>query len=209
MVRSTLAAALLLLAADAASAATLLRDDFSDPSSGWPNMAATRDADLGFAVYTDSGQYQLTPVKDNVFGFIPAPAKAATGDVVIETDLFLYAGIGAGAAGVGCRHRDHANFYAFLVRGDAVLTILKIKDGQATPLAQGSAESLLPGTVDTRIRVECSGDTLRFGARGGRTIEARDGDFADGDSGVFVIGESMAGTSVVFDDFVLSDAAAQ
>lgn len=204
MVRSVLAASLLLLALDSASAATLLRDDFSDPASGWPNMAATRDSDLGFAVYTDSGQYQLTPVKDNVFGFIRAPAQASGGDVTLESDLFLYAGIGAGAAGLGCRHRDHANFYAFMVRGDGVLGILKIKDGQATPLAQGTVESLLPGTVDTRLTVECRGDTLRFGARGGRMIEARDADLRDGGSGVFVIGEAMAGTSAVFDDFVLA-----
>ena len=31
------------------------RDDFSNPASGWPHGAATRDTDLGFAVYTDSG----------------------------------------------------------------------------------------------------------------------------------------------------------
>lgn len=209
MIRSVLATSMLLLGLNAASAATLLRDDFSDAASGWPNMAATRDSDLGFAVYTDGGQYQLTPVKDNVFGFIAAPVQADTGDVTVETDLFLYAGIGAGAAGVGCRHQDHANFYAFMVRGDAVLTILKIKDGQATPLAQGSVESLLLGTVDTRISVECTGDTLRFAARGGRAIEAHDGDFTSGTSGVFVIGESMAGTSVVFDNLELSGNAAQ
>lgn len=201
-----LAASLLLFALPSAHAAEVLRDDFSDPASGWPDMAATRDGDLGFAVYTDGGQYQLTPVKDNVFGFIRA-LQAADGNVTIEADLFLYAGIGAGAAGIGCRHRDHANFYAFLVRGDAVLTIVKIRDGQATPLAQGKVDSVLPGTVDTRLTVECHGDTLRFGARGGRTIEARDAEFSDGSSGVFVIGESMAGTSAAFDNFVLAHSA--
>jgi hypothetical protein len=192
-----------------ATAATLLSDDFSDAGSGWPNMAATRDSDLGFAVYTDSGQYQLTPVKDDVFGFISAPKQAAGGDVAIESDMFLYAGIGAGAAGLGCRHQDHSNFYAFMVRGDAVLMILKVKHGEITSLAQGRVDALMPGTVDTRLSVECKGDTLRFGARGGKTITARDGDFAQGGSGVFVIGEKMAGTSVVFDNFELSTAGAR
>jgi hypothetical protein len=179
-------------------------DDFSDTASGWPNMAATRDSDLGFAVYTDSGQYQLTPVKDNVFGFIASPKQASDGNVRIESDMFLYAGIGAGAGGIGCRHQDHGNFYAFMVRGDAVLMILKIKDGEVTPLAQGRVDTVLAGTVDTRLTVECNGDTLRFGARGAKAITARDGDFSAGNSGVFVIGESMAGTSVVFDNFELS-----
>lgn len=187
-----------------ASAATVLSDDFSDTASGWPNMAATRDSDLGFAVYTDSGQYQITPVKDQVFGFIRAPKQAPGGDVTIESDLFLYAGIGAGAGGIGCRHQDHGNFYAFMVRGDAVLMILKIKDGEVTPLAQGRVDTVMPGTVDTRLTIECSGDTLRFGARGAKAITAKDGDFSEGSSGVFVIGEKLAGTSAVFDDFKLS-----
>lgn len=196
----------LLAAALPAAAAPLLRDDFSDPASGWPNAAATRDADLGFAVYTDSGGYQLTPVKDDVFGFIPAPRQAADGDVKIEADLFLYAGIGRGAAGLGCRYQDGRNFYAFMARGDAVLMIVRIKDGQAEPLAQGSVKSVLAGSVDTRLTAECRGDELRLTARGGGTISARDAALKGGKSGLFVIGESMAGTSAAFDNFVLEGA---
>ena len=210
MSRSSLLASLLLLGSIGitlpVAAAPVLSDDFSDSRSGWPNMAATRDSDLGFAVYTDSGQYQLTPVKDGVFGFIAAPQQAAGGDVRIESDLFLYAGIGAGAAGLGCRHQDHSNFYAFMVRGDAVLMILKVAHGEVTPLAQGKVDALLPGTVDTRVTVECTGDSLRMTARGGKAITARDATFRDGGSGVFVIGEKMAGTSVMFDNFALSTA---
>jgi hypothetical protein len=202
-----LIAALCCAASFSAAASTVLRDDFSDPSTGWPNMAATRHTDLGFAVYTDSGQYQLTPVQDQVFGFIPTPKQADSGDVKLESDLFLYAGIGAGAGGLACRHQDNENFYAFMVRGDAVLMILKIKGGEVTPLAQGKVDTIMAGTVDTRLTAECRGDTLRFSARDGATISAKDADFGAGASGVFVIGEKMAGTSAVFDEFVLSDLA--
>jgi hypothetical protein len=193
----------LLLSALPALAAPVLRDDFSDRASGWPNAAATRDADLGFAVYTDTGAYQLTPVKDDVFGFIPAPRQAEGGDVRIESDLFLYAGIGRGAAGLGCRYQDARNFYAFMARGDAVLMIVRIKDGEPEPLAQGRVKSVMAGSVDTRLTVECRGDELRLSARGGETISARDASLKGGSSGLFVIGESMAGTSASFDNFVL------
>ena len=195
-----------LLAATAAGAAPLLRDDFSNPASGWPNAAATRSTDLGFAVYTATGGYQLTPVHDDVFGFIPAPRQPEGGDVRIESDLFLYAGIGRGAAGLGCRYQDAKNFYAFLARGDATLMIVRIKDGQPQPLAQGKVKSAMPGSVDTRLTVECRGDELRLSARGGETLVARDAAFATGRSGLFVIGESSAGTSGVFDNFVLEAA---
>ena len=188
-----------------ALAGDILRDDFSDPKSGWTNAAATRSSDLGFAVYTDSGKYQLTPVADHVFGFVPAPKQGAAGNARFESDRFLSAGGGGGAAGEGCRYRDHKNFYAFMARGDAQLMILKVKDGVVTPLAQGAVKSIMPGSVDTRLVAECNGSRLSFSAKGGATLSAEDGDFADGKAGVFVIGEKMAGTSAVFDNFVLAD----
>lgn len=198
-------AALLSTAAVCAQAADVLRDDFSSSASGWQNKAATHSRDLGFAVYTDSGQYQMTPVADNTFGFVPAPRQADSGNVHIESDLFLYAGIGAGAGGLACRFQDHQNFYAFLARGDATLLILKIKDGKAVPLAKGSVKSVMQGAVDTRFTVECKDDVLHLAARDGSTISARDTDFHSGSSGLLVLGEKMAGTSITFDDFVLSD----
>lgn len=188
-----------------AAAAEVLRDDFSSAKSGWLNAAATRDSDLGFAVYTDTGGYQLTPVKDHVFGFIPAPKQAAGGDAKIEADLFLYAGIGAGAAGLGCRYRDHQNFYGFMARGDAVLMILKIEQGEVKVLAQGAVKSVMPGAVDTRLTAECRGSKLTLRAKNGATLTANDATFAEGKAGLFVIGEKMAGTSAAFDNFVLTD----
>lgn len=203
--RSALAALALGFALPAAAASQVVKDDFSDSASGWPNVAATRDSDAGFSVYTDTGKYQLTPVKDDTFGLVPAPRQASGDNVRIETDMFLYAGIGAGAGGVACRARDMQNFYGFIARGDAVLLIVKVKDGKPMPLAQGRVKSIMAGSVDTRVTVECNGDTLRFSATDGSRIEATDGDLHGGRVGLVVIGEQMAGTSAVFDDFVLTD----
>ena len=204
--RLVLATALLASAATTSAADTqVLEDDFSNSVSGWPNVAATRDSDAGFSVYTDSGQYQLTPVKDDTFGLVPAPRQASGDNVRVETDMFLYAGIGAGAGGVACRAQDMQNFYGFIARGDAVLLIVKVKDGQPTPLAQGRVKSVMAGSVDTRFTVECKGDTLSLSATGGSRIEATDSELRGGRSGLIVAGEKMAGTSAVFDNFVLVD----
>lgn len=206
ILRTALALSLGLAAVLPAAAAELLRDDFSNASSGWLDKAATRDSDLGFAVYTDSGQYQMTPVSDSTLGFVPAPRQAADGNVHIEADLFLYAGIGAGSGGLACRFQDHQNFYAFVARGDAVMAIVKIKDGKSQLLAQGRISSVLPGTVDTRLSVDCNGSELRFSAKGGGSIKASDSDFSNGKSGLVVAGQKMAGTSAAFDNFVLASA---
>lgn len=196
----------LSLAALPATAAEILRDDFSNASSGWLDKAATRDSDLGFAVYTDSGQYQMTPVKDSTLGFVPAPRQAGDGNVHIEADLFLYAGTGAGSGGLACRFQDHQNFYAFVARGDTVMAIVKIKDGKSSLLAQGRLPSVLPGTVDTRLTVDCVGSELRFSAKGGARLTASDSEFTRGQSGLVVAGQKMAGTSAAFDNFVLAGA---
>lgn len=185
------------------ASASVLRDDFSSSASGWPNKTAASSQDLGFAIYTDDGQYQMTPVADNTFGYIAAPRQAADGNVRVEADLFLYAGVGAGAGGLACRHQDQENFYAFIARGDATVLIMKIKDGVGTPLAKGSVKSVMPGSVDTRFTVECQDDVLRLTTSNGTSISAHDSDFRSGSSGLLVMGEKMAGTSAVFDNFVL------
>ena len=191
-----------LIAVGQLQAGEILRDDFSDPHSGWPNMAATRSQDLGFAVYQHGGGYQLTPVQDNVFGFIAAPRQAKGGNVQIDANLFLYAGVGAGAGGVACRYQDPRNFYAFVFRGDGQMLIGRLQDGELTILAQGAVKQVMAGAVDSDLQVSCDGDRLSFSADGGR-LSARDSAFTDGDSGLIVIGEKMAGTSAVFSRFSL------
>lgn len=192
------------LAGPALAQTVVLRDSFADPSSGWPNAGATHARDAGMAVYTDSGSYQLTPVKDNTFGLIPAPRQAAGGDVRLRSDLFLYAGLGAGAGGVACRIQDLDNFYAFLVRGDATALIVKVRNGKPTPLAKGQVKSVMAGTVDTQLSAECRGDTLRLSLRDGDSISARDDELHGGRAGLFVVGEKLAGTSATFDNFELA-----
>ena len=201
--RPLIATLSLIVSLSSAHAANVLRDDFSSSATGWPNKAATRSTDLGFAVYTDSGKYQLTPVQDEVFGFVSAPKQAASGDVKLSAELFLYAGIGAGAGGLGCRHQDHRNFYAFMARGDGVVAILKIKNGVVTPLAQTKVSQVMAGAVDARFTATCQGETLSLTVSGAGSITARDGDFSTGNSGVFVFGEKLAGTSISFDSFAL------
>lgn len=185
-----------------AGAQLVLRDDFSDASSGWMHRAATRSSDAGFAVYTDTGKYQMTPVQDDTYGVVSAPRQAEGADVEAAADLFLYAGIGRGAAGIACRIKDLNNFYGFVARGDAGVLIVRVDDGKATPLAEGRVDQVMAGAVDTRLFVRCEGDELSLSA-GGQRISARDSTHATGETGLLVLGEKLAGTSASFDNFEL------
>lgn len=198
--RSLLLASLLI--AGPLAQAGSFNDDFSDSNSGWAHAAATSDQHRGFAVYTDSAQYQMTPVQDDTFGFAPAPQQLG-GEVSVNADLFLYAGVGRGGAGLACRYRDPANFDAALARGDGTLVLIRVREGKAEMLAGGPVESVIPGSVDTRIELRCSGERLSARTREGLVIEAASTGPAEGQSGLLVIGEAAAGTSAVFDNFEL------
>lgn len=192
-------AALAVVAADS----TVFRDDFSDSGSGWID---TQVADLdakGIALYNNDGGYQMTPVDDATYGIVPAPKQAKGADVQVEAGLFLYTGVGQGTGGVVCRHRDNNNFYAFMVSGGHGYAILKIAGGKAHTLASGRFEGTMPNIADLRIGARCEGSTLKLMLDGDVVAEADDATHTDGQVGLIVMGEKMAGTSAVFDDFEL------
>jgi hypothetical protein len=190
---------LMLAFAAASNAEVVLDDRFDDPASGWPDAGATRDQDVGFAVYAN-GKYQMTPVKNRAYGVIRAPRQAKGGDVKVTSAFFLYAGLGAGGGGLVCRMQDLENFYAFIVVGSGEWRIARIERGTASVLAQGSAgEQVMPGAVDAEMTAACEGDRLTLSLAGRRVGEVRDTKFAGGDAGLFVIGEEAAGTSISFD----------
>lgn len=193
--------ALLLMFASSAQANSF-SDDFSNPQSGWPHAAASSDLHRGFSVYTDSAQYQMTPVQDDTFGFANAPQQLGS-EVALGVDLFLYAGIGRGAAGLACRYRDPSNFDAALLRGDGAVLLLRVREGKAEPLASAQLDSVVAGVIDTRLELHCRGEQLRARTRDGQEIEANSPGPSEGESGLLVIGEAAAGTHALFDNFAM------
>ena len=210
MTRAALLSALLLALALPATAAErpVFADDFSDAASGWVDTQVAGHTAQGIALYDGSGGYQLTPLDDDTFGVIPSPRQAAGGDVRIDAAVFLTTGVGQGTAGVVCRHRDNANFYAFMISGAHRAAILKVQGGQASVLATAPFEGLLPNIADVRLGARCEGDSLQLTLDGDVVAEATDGDLASGRAGLIVLGEKTAGTSAVYDDFALYQLAA-
>lgn len=191
------------LCASGAHAASLLSDDFSSNRNGWPNFAATSSKDMGFAVI-ENGKYQLTPVQDRAYGVVPAPKQAVDGNVRMSSSFFMFAGLGAGGAGLVCRMQDMHNFYAFIVLGSGEWRISKAVKGVVSVLAQGKVgNQVMAGAVDANLGVECDGSQLRLSLSGREVGSARDSTFAAGKVGLFVAGEEAAGTSASFDSFSL------
>ena len=186
----------------------MLRDDFSNAASGWSDNSRHADRARGFSMYTGSGTFQMTPTEDGTVGVVPAPRQAASGDVRVEAELFMYAGVGAGASGVVCRFRDHDNYYGFVVSGAPGWVILKVENGRPVALAKGPLpRGVMPGAVEGKLAATCDGDRLALSFGDREVGQARDAAFARGSVGLMVMGEKSAGTSAVFDSFALYDLA--
>lgn len=185
----------------------VFQDDFADASTGWYHHGADSSDDLGFAIYTAEGTYQMTPVRDEAYGFVAAPRQTTSPKVRVSADLFLYAGVGLGGGGVGCHYLDESNFDLALARGDGQLVLVEVRKGDSRVLAQGPLNSLFPGSVDTRLELECDASGLRVRSQEGTRLEAATSPPAGHQVGLFVIGERSAGTSAVFDNFTLDDLA--
>ncbi len=202
--RGAIGAALLTaLIPTLALAATVFNDDFSDASSGWIDTQVADYRAIGIALYNGSGGYQMTPLEDGSYGVIRAPKQARSADVSVETQVFLYTGIGRGMAGVVCRHQDNNNFYAFMVSGSHGYSIVKVRDGKLELLAKGSFEAMMQNIAEVEIGARCEGGELAMSLDGKEVARASDGELAKGAAGLIVIGEKMAGTSAVFDRFEL------
>lgn len=205
--RAGLLLALVVAGTAHAAGSVVFRDDFSNPRSGWATRTNEHGAwNAGISLYTGS-DYQMSPVEDGTLGFSPSPKQARSARVEIASKVFMYAGVGNGAAGVACRVQDGDRFYAFLLTGNNAWMIVKATPEKLERLAAGAIpiKPSMPGLVDVRVQAQCDGEVLRMRINGKDVGSARDGAYADGLSGLMVMGEKAAGTNARFDDFALGE----
>lgn len=189
--------------------ARVFSDDFSNENSGWQHTPVADHNAKGFSAYDGSGGYQMTPLDDVTLGVSLAPRQAASGNVRIQAALFLYTGVGAGIAGVICRHSAGDNYYGFMVSGAHGYAIIKVRGGNPQTLTSGKFDDMMPNIADVAIEASCNGDALQMSLDGEVVAEVRDSELTSGASGLMVMGEKTAGTSAVFDSFTLSELSAR
>ena len=131
--------------------------------------------------------------------------KAEGGDVAVAAKVWLYAGLGGGAAGVACRFQDHRRFYAFLLNGHNGWMIARATPEKLQPLATGklAGKQIMPGLAEARVEARCNGDQLEMHVNGRKVGSVRDDAYATGISGLMLAAEKAAGANAKFDDFAL------
>jgi LysM repeat protein len=120
-------------------------------------------------------------------------------DVHSEVDANLVGGPDSGYYGVVCRWQDINNFYAAVISGDGTTGIVRIQDGIATFLNEGTADFDPDGW--NRVGANCFENTLTLFVNGESVLQATDNTFTDGFIGVMVGTRSAANADVHFDNF--------
>lgn len=181
----------------------LFQDDFSNVNSGWDRT--TNDSYI--SDYANGGyRINVVPASYAVFA---NPYQSFQDDVRIEVDAIKFAGPDDNNAfGVICRYQDADNYYYFYISSDGYVGIgidnagtkffLSSSDGYMTRVS-----SINQGEATNHLRADCIGNTLTLYVNGTQVVSATDSSFSGGDVGLVARTFEVAGTDILFDNFVV------
>jgi hypothetical protein len=184
------------------SGSVLYQDIFSNPKSGWGELADKAD-EAGAAGYAN-GAYRIVVTQPNVNLWSHPGMDFAT--IHEEVSLMAPDGPQANRMGLICRLKDDKSFYFFVISADGFYGIGKMKDG-ATSLLTGDKmqknDAILTGTQINRLRADCVGNLLILYVNNVLVGSAMDNDFTSGDVGILAGTFDEPGVDVYFDNFVV------
>ena len=181
------------------SGSVLYQDIFSNPKSGWGELANP----AGAAEYTN-GAYRIVANQPNVNLWSHPGLDFAT--IHEEVSLMSPDGPRENRMGLICRLKDDKNFYFFAISTDGFFGIGKMKDGQSSLLTGDQMqkhEAILTGTQINRVRADCIGNLLILYVNDVLVGSAVDDEFTTGDVGILAGTFDEPGADVYFDNFVV------
>ena len=177
----------------------LYQDIFSNPKSGWGELANQ----AGAAEYVN-GAYRIVVNQPNVNLWSHPGMDFAT--IHEEVSLMTPDGPQGNRMGLICRLKDDKNFYFFAISADGFYGIGKMKNG-VTSLLTGDQmqkhDAILTGTQINRVRADCIGNLLILYVNDTLVGSATDSDFTNGDVGILAGTFDQPGVDVYFDNFVV------
>jgi hypothetical protein len=189
--------------AGGASAGTAIRDDFSNPSSGWTR----RDSGPRTADYVD-GAYVLSADND-ADEYVGSEGRYEARDLAnarFEVEATKLAGPDDSPIGLSCRQfsdGEHRGIYFADVDGEGEARLGLYADGDQKILSSTERPGLWRQGTNS-LRLDCVGNELDFFVNGKDVLSAQDSRFDHGMVGVRAGGASSGVTRVSFDNAVIT-----
>ena len=181
------------------SGAVLFSDDFSQVPNGW-GISESADA----AVAYERGGLRILVSQPGKDAWSVAGRRFK--DVVIASNTRRLSGPENNMIGLICRYQNRSNFYLSFISSDGYYGIAKIEDDSFDLISADQLQYSSPMTDqegNSLIEVRCIGKLVVLSVNGHELAVARDGDFEEGDVGVFAGTYDQPGVDIVFDDFVV------
>jgi DNA-directed RNA polymerase subunit RPC12/RpoP len=168
----------------------LLKDNFTNPSSGWDKARNSN-----YTLEYKNGNYHIF-INDPQNGQIVWLTKKYT-DSSIEVGIQQTAGATDSHIGVACRVTDTGNLYSFEYSQDGTYGIYKYSNWNSNPLDEGTLD---PNTINqgktNQLEGICSGDTLTLLINGQPILQVQDSEYTTGGIGLIALPGTSNGTSV-------------
>lgn len=133
----------------------ILADDFAPPDPKWARFDTEESA-----VYALAGELYLEDRGQGTAVYTPLIGETHT-DVEITVDVRHVQGSVNNWLGVLCRQQDETNYYLLALSADGYYLILRVVDGEATPLVGPEySEHIRTGKAENNMRVQCLGGSL-------------------------------------------------
>jgi len=174
----------------------LFSDDFSSEVGWYTEQGEKYGFEFiadGYRIYVNIPQAEIWSIRDNTYS-----------DVILEVEAARMAGAKNGYYGLICRQVDDKNYYALVIGSDGFFGIGKVEDGELTFIQEGqdTAGVIYPDAATfNKIRADCIGDKLRLYGNGKLLVQAQDGSYQEGDTGLIIGTRTQPDLEVLFDNF--------
>ena len=171
-----------------------LRDDFSDPLSGWVSEYGE-----GWSFFYQNNAYTIinnTPRAD-----VSSSRTRFHTDFIIEVDVTKISGPNDAFFGVTCRSTGF-NYYSLNITGNGQYEIYKSVASKRELLVSGSSNAIETGNETNHLMATCIGNTLTLFVNGAKVVEHFDlGPLSGAFVGLLLGTKDAVPVTVSFDNF--------
>ena len=180
----------------------LVADDFAPPDRRWARFDTEESA-----VYALAGELYLEDRGQGTSVYTPLIGENYI-DIDMNVDVRHVQGSVNNWIGVLCRQQDEQNYYLLAFSADGYYLILKVVDGEATPLVGPEyGEEIRSGKAENHLRATCRGTLLSLWVNGERLAITSDSALQEAGNVALFADAVQRGEIVVvaFDNLVLAE----
>lgn len=180
----------------------IVADDFAPPDPRWARFDTEESA-----IYALAGELYLEDRGQGTSVYTPLIGENYV-DVDVNADVRHVQGSVNNWIGVLCRQQGEQNYYLLAISADGYYLILRVVDGEATPLVGPEyGEEIRSGKAENHLRAICQGTSLSLWVNGELLAVTSDGALQEAGNVALFADAVERGEIVVvaFDNFVLAE----